>query len=267
MLAGRRGPVQAAFTTPELLELGELTDAEVVISPQELELDEHSARWLETADKTRRKNVEVLQQLAERPQNGKRKRIVLRFLGSPVAILGEDRVTAVELVRNELRPDARGDLRARATRETEALEAGLVFRSIGYFGAQADTVPFDVDSGTISNLAGRVIDPDTGRPARGEYVAGWIKRGPTGVIGTNKKDAHETVASIVDDLAAGQLGEPDLDAAPITGGRFIDYGGWEAIDEAERGAGEPHGRPRVKLCTFDELLAAASRPARILAGE
>jgi ferredoxin--NADP+ reductase len=267
VLAGRRGPVQAAFTTPELLELGELTDAEVVISPQELELDEHSARRLETADKTRRKNVEVLHQLAQAPQDGKRKRIVLRFLGSPVAILGQDRVAAVELVRNELRPDAHGDLRARATGETEALEAGLVFRSIGYFGAQAGTVPFDVDSGTISNLAGRVIDPGTGRPARGEYVAGWIKRGPNGVIGTNKKDAHETVASILDDLAAGQLAEPDLDAAPITDGRFIDYAGWEAIDEAERGAGEPHGRPRVKLCTFDELLAAASRPARILAGE
>jgi ferredoxin--NADP+ reductase len=269
VLIGRRGPVQAAFTTPELLELGELTGAGVAISPHELELDEHSARRLETADKTRRKNVEVLHRLARTPHDGKRKKIVLRFLGSPVAILGADRVSGVELVRNELAPDEHGHLHARATEETETFETGLVFRSIGYFGAQADTVPFDAESGTIPNLAGRVIDPATGRPAAGEYVAGWIKRGPSGVIGTNKKDAHETVASILEDLGAGRLAQPELDSPPITGERFVDHAGWKAIDDAERGAGQPDGRPRVKLCTFDELLAAASasRGARILAGE
>jgi ferredoxin--NADP+ reductase len=276
VLVGRRGPVQAAFTTPELLELGELKEATVVIDPQDLQLDEHSARWLETADKTRRKNVEVLRQLAGARQNGKRKRVVLRFLGSPVAILGEDRATAVELVRNELRQDDRGELRPGATGETETLEAGLVFRSIGYFGAQTDTVPFDADTGTIPNIAGRVVDRAGGQPARGEYVAGWIKRGPTGVIGTNKKDAQETVAAILDDLAARRLADPESDAGPPVGERFIDYAGWEAINEAELGAGASQNRPRVKLCSFAALLAAAnggsaetpgepSRSARILA--
>jgi ferredoxin--NADP+ reductase len=260
VVVGRRGPAQAAFTTPELLELGALEDAQLVIEPSELELDEHSERWLETADTVRRKNLEVLRRLSGQRRPGKRKRVILRFLASPVAIHGRKAVTAVELVGNELRPDSPGALRAHPTSDRETLEAGLVFRSIGYWGTRTDAVPFDERTGTIPNLGGRLLDGAGGGTLPGEYTAGWIKRGPTGVIGTNKKDAQETVAAIVEDVRDGRLLHPEAGSEPtelLSHERFIDYRGWEAIDATEKAAGAPHGRPRVKLCTFEDLLAAA----------
>ena len=265
VLLGRRGPLQAAFTTPELLELGELSDADVTVDPDELELDEHSERALGEAGGTQRRNLEVLRELAERKSRGKKRRIVLRFLASPVALRGTDGVTAVELVRNELRRTPDGALVARPTEQRELQEAGLVFRSIGYRGTPIDGVPFDTDTGTIPNAAGRVLDPDTDEVRAGEYVAGWIKRGPSGVIGTNKRDAQQTVDALLDDLAAGHL-RPANDLQPggiqalldQRGLRWVDYSGWETIDAAECEAGTPHGRPRVKLCSFDALLGVTS---------
>jgi ferredoxin--NADP+ reductase len=269
VVLGRRGPAQAAFTNPELLELGEMLDADVVVDPEDVALDEHSARSIESeGDLTARKNVEILTGYSEREPAGKRRRIILRFLVSPVAILGEERVEGVELVRNEIGWDKDGVLRAVATERREIIEAGIVLRSIGYRGVALPGVPFDERRGAIPHEHGRVIDPDTGTPVRGEYTVGWIKRGPSGVIGTNKKDAHDTVDSLLADLDEGALLEPS-DASPeavealVTERRpdHVTYAGWQAIDRAERSAGEPHERPRVKLCTFEALLAAAYDPA------
>jgi ferredoxin/flavodoxin---NADP+ reductase len=260
VLLSRRGPAQASFTTPELKELGELAGADVLVDPAELELDPASEASLET-DTNARRNVEVLRGYAARTPEGKPRSIRLRFCVSPTAILGDDRVEGVEIVRNEL--VARdGRISAVPTGETETLPSGLVFRSIGYHGIPLPGVPFDERSGTIPNDGGRILDSD-GAPLPGAYVAGWIKRGPTGVIGTNKKDATETIARLLEDAESGRLERSDAGADAIVevleerGAEPVVYAGWEAIDALERSRGEPHGRPRVKLCSWDELLAAA----------
>ena len=268
VIVGRRGPAQAAFTNPELLELGELTDADVIVDPREVELDDQSARSIEgEGDLTARRNVEILTGYAQRTPAGKRRRVVLRFLRSPVAIHGDEEVEAIELVRNELHHGGDGSLRAKATDEHETLECGLVFRSIGYRGTPIEGVPFDEWKGTIPNEEGRVIDPHEQHPVPGEYVVGWIKRGPSGVIGTNKRDAQETVDHVVEDLREGRLPEPegDIGAAAVEAllserkPEHVTYEGWELIDAAEQAAGEPLGRPRVKLTRLDEMLEAAGR--------
>jgi ferredoxin--NADP+ reductase len=249
VVVGRRGPAQAAFTTPELHEMGDLVGADVVVDPADLE-------GVEPEGTNAERNLAVLQELAARDPEGKPRRVVFRFFHSPVAILGEDRVEGIELVRNEL--DAND--RAVSTDEHETLPCGLVFRSVGYHGVELPGVSFDPASGTIPNEGGRV--------EAGVYVAGWIKRGPTGVIGTNKKDAAETVGLLLEDAAAGRLEpRPGASAAAVDallaerGVRVVEYSGWTAIDEAERAAGEKSGRPRVKLCSWDELLAAAGHVA------
>jgi ferredoxin/flavodoxin---NADP+ reductase len=250
VMVGRRGPAQAAFTTPELIELGELAGADVVVDSAEL-------AGAEATDTNSERNLEVLREYASRTPEGKQKRLVLRFLASPVAILGEERVEGIELVRNRLEPDESGALRAVPTGETETLRCGIVFRSVGYRGVALPGLPFDEARGTIAN--------DRGRVAPGVYAAGWIKRGPSGVIGTNKKDATETVELLLEDLRAA----PRKDRSPDEieqlllerGVRLVVYAGWASIDELERTAGEKLGRPRVKLCTWDELLAAAERVA------
>ena len=267
VVLGRRGPAQAAFTNPELLELGEMTDADVFVEARDVELDPLSRSFVESEDAsiTSRKNVEILTGYAGREAAGKPRRIVLRFLASPVEIIGDERVTGVRICRNELAADESGAVRARATDALETIECGLVFRSIGYRGMPLEDLPFDERRGMIPNEAGRILAGDA--PLPGEYVAGWIKRGPTGIIGTNKRDAQETVDALLADLDAGRLIEPrdpDRDALEelIAERRpdHVTYAGWEAIDRAEKGLGEPHGRPRVKLCSFDELLEAAREP-------
>jgi ferredoxin--NADP+ reductase len=265
VVLGRRGPAQAAFTNPELLELGEMSEADVFVDPADAELDPLSRAFVESDDasKTVRKNVEIISGYAAREPTGQPRRIVLRFLVSPVEILGEERVEGIRICRNELVPDESGALRARPTDEVEELECGLVFRSIGYRGTPLEGLPFDERRCVIPNEGGRILT-EGGEPQTGEYVVGWIKRGPTGIIGTNKRDAQETVDLLLEDLDAGRLLEPadpdrdSLDAllaerAP----EHVTYAGWEAIDRAEKAAGEPDGRPRVKLCSFDDLLDAA----------
>jgi ferredoxin--NADP+ reductase len=263
VVLGRRGPAQAAFTNPELLELGEMTDADVFVDPRDVELDAASRAWLESeqAKATPRKNVEILTRYSSREPTGKRRRILLRFLVSPVEIIGDERVEGVRICRNELREEG-GSLRACATDTTEEIEAGIVFRSIGYRGIPLPGLPFDDKRHVIPNESGRILDD--GEPLPGEYVVGWIKRGPTGIIGTNKRDAQETVDRVLEDLEAGRLlqpSDPDRDSLEeLLDERkpgHVTYEGWEAIDSHERGAGEPHGRPRVKLTSFDELLEAA----------
>ncbi len=255
VVVGRRGPVQAAWTPVELGELGDLAGADILVDAAELELDEASAAELEAAPATVKRNMDNLRDYASREPEGKPRAIRLRFLRSPVAILGDERVEAIELVRNEL-----VDRRAVATDERETLPTGLVFRSIGYHGVPLPDLPFDESRGTLPNDGGRVLGED-GSPLRGVYCAGWIKRGPTGVIGTNKKDANETVALLLEDAQAGRLSPREdadlLDVIAERDGRPVLYAGWEEIDRVERAAGEPHGRPRIKLATWDELLAAA----------
>jgi ferredoxin/flavodoxin---NADP+ reductase len=246
VMVGRRGPAQAAFTTPELHELGELAGADVIVDPADLV-------GAEPTDTNSERNLEVLREYAVREPSGKPKRLVLRFFWSPVRLLGESQVTGVELVRNVL--DA--DMRAVPTDDHETLDAGIVFRSVGYRGVELPGVPFDERTGTVPNERGRV-EP-------GVYVAGWIKRGPSGVIGTNKKDATETVELLLEDLRdAPRKDRPreEIEALLVERGvRLVLYPGWTSIDELERAAGEKLGRPRVKLCSWDELLNAAETVA------
>jgi ferredoxin--NADP+ reductase len=274
VVVGRRGPAQAAFTNPELLELGELADADVIVDAEELE----RALAVEDAnmDPTSVRNVSVLRDYAGRAPSGKSKRVVLRFLLSPTELVGDGNgVRRVVMARNSLQAGEDGRLRAEPTGETEELDAGLVMRAIGYRGIALPGVPFDDRSATIPNEGGRVVTqngalagaPD-GVPARvqpGEYAVGWIKRGPSGVIGTNKKDAQETVDALLEDLAADrhlQPSEPDPEAIErLLAERvpaLVTYEGWSEIDRHEQSLGEPHGRPRVKLTRIEQLLRVAA---------
>ncbi len=276
VIVGRRGPAQAAFTNPELLELGELAGADVIVDEAELEralaVDDPEAR----EDITRRRNVEILRDYASRSPAGHAKRIVLRFLLSPSAFLPDEhgRLGAVELIRNELVAASGGGLRAIPTDERETIHARLAFRAIGYRGEALPGVPFDERAAVILNRGGRVLDPASNEPTPGEYVVGWIKRGPSGVIGTNKKDAQETVDALLQDLAPSSNGAAPVHAPASPDAQAVErllrsrqpdlvtYAGWEAIDRHERALGELAGRPRVKLTRIDELLrvAAAEQP-------
>ncbi|HEX6491905.1 MAG TPA: FAD-dependent oxidoreductase [Candidatus Dormibacteraeota bacterium] len=262
VVLGRRGPEQAAFTTPELRELGELADADVLVDPTELELDPDTRE--EAPSQTAQRNLEVLREFSTRVPEGKRRRIVLRFLASPAEIHGTERVESLTIVRNRLVRAEDGTLRARATDRTETMETGLVMRAIGYTGVPLPDVPFDTGRGVIPNSCGRVLGAD-GEIA-GVYVTGWIKRGPTGVIGTNKKCAQETVDALLEDADAGRLPAPRIDDADLFVARLrerqprlVTYAGWEAIDRHEKALGEPQGRPRVKLTRTEELLEIAAQ--------
>ncbi|MFN2135919.1 MAG: NADP oxidoreductase, partial [Candidatus Promineifilaceae bacterium] len=268
---GRRGPVQAAFTTPEVKELGELEEADVFVLPEEAELDELSQQQLaNSADRGTARKVEILQSYAQNEPTGKPKQLTLRFLVSPVEMYADENehVEGMKLVRNELYATDAGTLRPRATDEFEEMEVGLVFRSIGYRGLPLPGVPFNDSWGVIMNEAGRVIDPQTHKPITGEYTAGWIKRGPSGVIGTNKPDALETVDKMIEDLQAGSLLEPSKPqaeaAAALIHERQPDYfsfADWEKLDEIEVGRGEASGRPRVKFTSVEEMIEAAGKRA------
>ena len=260
VVLGRRGPAQAAFTNPEIKELGEMIDADVIVDPGEVELDPVSAAFIETADKTSRVNVDILRDFSQRAPEGKRKRIVLRFLASPIEIQGEGKVETMIIGRNEL-VDQGGTLRAKDTGERDEIECGLVLRSVGYTGIPIEGVPFDERRGTILNDGGRVLDSHDSGHKVGHYAAGWIKRGPSGVIGTNKKDAQETIAHLLADVQSGTLLEPPTpepsaveDLLGERDIRYVTFEDWQAIDEAEVGRGEPHGRPRVKFVRIEEML-------------
>jgi ferredoxin--NADP+ reductase len=265
LVLGRRGPVQASWTPVEVGEMGELEGADVVVDPTDLELDPASEAALAAGTAIERRNVDFLREYARRRPAGKPRTIRFRFRTSPVAILGDDRVESVEVVRNELVADERGRVRPVATDEGEVIPCSVVFRSVGYHGVPVPGVPFDAASGTMANAGGRVLD-EAGEQVLGLYCAGWIKRGPTGVIGTNKKDATETIRLLLEDAGAGRLpraasDESLEDVLAERGAEAVLYADWEAIDEVERARGEPLGRPRVKLCTWDALLDAA-RAAR-----
>jgi ferredoxin--NADP+ reductase len=266
LVVGRRGPAQASWTTQELKEMGELAGADVSVAKADLELDAASQAALEN-DTNARRNIDVLREFAERAPTGKPVTVRFLFFRSPLALHGDSSVEAVELVRNRLE-ERDGRLVAVPTDDRETIECGLVFRSVGYHGVPLPDLPFDERRGTIRNEAGRVRFDDD-EPAAGVYCAGWIKRGPTGIIGTNKKDATETVTHLLEDVEVGRVRHKEEATAQAVeaalaerGVRAVLYSGWVGIDEHERAAGEKLGRPRVKLRTWDELLETAERFAQ-----
>lgn len=269
-LIGRRGPVQAAFTTPEIKELGEMEDADCIVPPDEAELDPLSKANLEQLnDRSVIRKVELIQEYAKRGRTGKKRVLVIRFLVSPLEILGSDEqgVTGIKLVKNELYATEAGTLLPRATNETEDLECGLIFRSIGYKGVPLPGVPFHEKWGTIPNIRGRVVQSQDSEETRiGQYTAGWIKRGPSGVIGTNKPDAVETVNLMLEDMRSGRTiapEMPDRDAAETfireKQPKCFSYPDWLKLDALEVKNGEAIGRPRLKFTSIEDMLAATQK--------
>jgi ferredoxin--NADP+ reductase len=262
-MLGRRGPLQAAFTNVEVRELGELMGADINVLPEEVRLDLLSQAELENTDDDKLpKKVEILQGFAQQPREGKERLLTLRFLVSPAELIAGDDggVRAMRIVRNELVSDG-GKLRAHATEQTEELAVDLVFRSVGYRGLPVDGLPFDESWGVVPNEGGRVTE--TGKPVRGVYVSGWIKRGPTGIIGTNKKDGTETASAMLEDATSSSILDPahpdpsTLDAlVRERQPHVVNYDDWSRLDALEQSRGEAGGRPRVKFTSRDDIRAA-----------
>lgn len=265
---GRRGPAEAAFTSKELRELADLPDVDVVVDAAALDLPAVSREEIEaTPDRNRDKNIAVLEEIAARPEVGHPTRIVLEFLASPTEILGVEHVEGVRVARNELYRGDDGAVRARPTDDARVIETSLIFRAIGYQGVPLVGVPFDAWAGVIPNDDGRVVDPETSDALLGEYVVGWIKRGPQGIIGTNKPDARETVDRLFEDLDAGALNRDEVPGRTVLerliGQRrrdFVSYEDWQIIDaiEQERAGESDAERPRRKFGEIREMLSELS---------
>jgi ferredoxin--NADP+ reductase len=253
LVLGRRGPAQATFTTLELRELGDLDGVDVVVEPADvLDVPEDGLTPIV------RRNLTTLRDLASRPSPTGARRLVFRFLRSPVALHGDDRVEYIELAYNELITTSDGRVLGYDTGGRERVETGLVVRAVGYLGVPVEGLPFDPLAGHIPHTDGAIVGHDR------EYVVGWIKRGPTGVIGTNKKDARRTVERLLADLAGGGPSSPDDDRSATLERwlrakqpELVTELGWHAIDHVEREAGSRQGRPRVKLVRTADLLDAA----------
>lgn len=255
-LIGRRGPAQAAFTNPEIKELGELESTDVYVNPEEIALD-HLTRETVAAnpDATVDRNIEILTDYSRRQLAGKSKKIIMKFLWSPVELIGHDKIEAIKLVKNQLHKSDDGSLRPKPTNRFETLPVGLVFRSIGYKGIPLPGVPFDEKNGIIPNQDGRVID------RLGEYVVGWIKRGPSGVIGTNKPDSYATVDALLLDLAEQRLRKPIYPLRSMIeeflikrNMRFVTFDDWMKIDRTELARGAAQQRPRIKFTSIGSML-------------
>lgn len=262
VVLGRRGAAQASFGTAELKELGKLPDVEVVVDPQNLELDPASAAALEN-DRATVAKLACLHEYAVRTDHTAPRRIILRFLASPAELLaGGSGIAAVRIERNQLVETVSGDLRAQGTGEFETIEAGLVLRSIGYRTLPLEGVPFNESAHVLNHRDGRIISPETGTTQSGEYVVGWAKRGPTGLIGNNKPDAVATVASMLADLATlpgisddqrdPSLIETMLHARDVD---YVTYQDWKTLDRYEVALGVPQDRPRVKVTGIPEMMA------------
>ena len=259
-MLGRRGPAQAKFTTKELRELTELKNADLIIDPADLELDAASEASLEN-DNNAKSNVKVMRQFLEEDKQGvaKARRLHLRFLVSPKELKGSSSVETVSLEKNRLE-DQDGYLNSVGTGEMQDISAGMVMRSVGYRGVPLVGVPFNERRGTIPNIEGRVTNIE-GNVVSGEYTAGWIKRGPSGVIGTNKADAYESMEKLLEDVAGLKLVD-DAAAAPneiekllkSKGIQYVRFDDWKHIDALELKAGEEQGRPRVKFVSVEEML-------------
>ncbi|MDX6231409.1 MAG: ferredoxin/flavodoxin---NADP+ reductase [Nocardioidaceae bacterium] len=263
VVLGRRGPAQAAFTTPELVGLVQHPSFDVTVRPEEIALDPASQVAVDKPGSMDEMKLRLLRGLDERPTN--EREISLRFLGSPVEVLGESHVEGLRVARNDL--SLSGDqIVARSTDATYDLECGLLLRSVGYRGTAVDGLPYEERSGTLPHRTGRVIDPATEKAVTGMYVAGWMKRGPSGVIGTNKSDSQETVRSLLDDYAAGRLDAPATEMHAFSAliaerqPAALALDDWKRIDKTERNLGRASGRPRTKLVSVEELVATARAP-------
>jgi len=258
-LIGRRGPVQAAFTPPEIKEFDELVDCDSIVDPKDLELNPASQKEMEgIANNNRRKNVETLQSFAALKNFSKNRKFIIHFLKSPVELQGQGKVEKIILEKNILMGEA-GKQSAQGTGQKEELACGLVFRSVGYKGVSIDGVPFDEKKGIFPNVKGRITDFE-GHVVPGLYAAGWIKRGPSGVIGTNKSDSVETVESILADVSQLKpCSKPDSQAtAELLRGKnvhFVSFSDWKKIDAAEIERGKAKAKPREKFVSVEEMLA------------
>lgn len=268
-LLGRRGPAQAAFTNPEVKELAEMEDADVFTLPNEVQLDELSKTEVSNdPDPLIQKKIEMLQGYALHQPSGKARKLYIRFLVSPVELIGDANrhVTKMRMVHNTLVKSETGTLSAKATDKTEEIEVGLVFRSVGYRGVPLPDVPFNDRWAVILNQGGRVIDPDSKQPRVGEYTSGWIKRGPSGVIGTNKPDSVETVNAMVADLQKGAVLSPQNSQADCVDElvksrqpRYVTFADWLKLDKIEVANGTKLGRPRLKITSVEEMLKAVGK--------
>jgi ferredoxin--NADP+ reductase len=266
-LLGRRGPAQAAFTNPEIKEVGELAEADIVTRADETQLDELSAASI-ADDRSGKAKVEILQSYATGHSLNKPRRLNLRFLVSPVELFGdaEGRVAKMKLVHNTLVASETGSLSAKATDQREDLEVGLVFRSVGYRGVPLPEVPFYDRWGVILNERGRVMAPESKQPIVGLYTSGWIKRGPSGVVGTNKPDSVETVTCMLEDFSTGSIMRPSnaaaADAEKFIGERkpdYFSYTDWKRLDAMEQAKGKACGRPRVKFTSVEDMKNALGK--------
>ncbi len=266
VVLGRRGPAQGKFTSVELKELGRLDGVAVRVDPSDLALDAASASAAD-ADRVAKRNLEILRELAGEDRADCERRLWLRFLASPVEIVGSNgRVAAVRVERNRLVQTESGYIRSIGTGEVETVDAGLVLRSVGYRGVPLPDVPFDADRHVIPNRAGRVTDGPGGPAIAGEFVSGWIKRGPSGIIGTNKPDAAETVAGMLEELGRGetlnpQSPEPEavIELLESRSVRYVSFDDWRKLDEHETKEGRPRGRPRVKVVDVERMLEIMGR--------
>ncbi len=262
-LVGRRGPLQAAFTPIEAREFLDLESADVILEGGPFKLDSESHKILETeATKDTKKNIEILKQISEKNSSNKIKRVHFLFLASPLEILGNECVEKIRMVRNELIKQSDGSLRPQATNDLIEENAGLIFRSIGYHGNPLAGVPFDHNSGIIPNECGQIIDEDQDKSLRSrEYVAGWIKRGPTGVIGTNKQDAVETVHRMLEIFLqeeiepVNQTGSSSIESLlKERNVEYVTFTDWKKLDEYEKESGLSQERPRVKVTSILKML-------------
>lgn len=266
-ILGRRGPVQAAFTNNEVKELGELPETDVIVRPEEVVLDPISEAELAASGRSAHQaKVEILQGFSRRTPEGRPRKLHLRFFVSPLEILGDagGRVRALRLAHNRLERDAQGRVSAVPTGEEETLEVGLVFRSVGYRGVALPDLPYDAKVGVIPNTKGRVLE--SGAPIPGLYVSGWIKRGPSGVIGNNKADSVETVNALLEDAASGALPHPPNPSAEAfetllrtRQKDLVTFIQWKQLDRIECERGTPAGRPRVKMTSVEEMLDALAQ--------
>jgi ferredoxin--NADP+ reductase len=261
VVVGRRGAAQAAFTTKELLSLTQTAGIDVVVRAEEIVVDEASSQGLPDEGSVERYKADLLAEVQGNPLTGGR-RVTLRFLASPTEVVGDGWVEAIRLQHNRLVAGEGGVVSAEPTGDVEELACGLVFRSVGYRGTPVPGLPFDERAGTIPNVAGRVTDPESGAPLVGLYVSGWIKRGPSGVIGTNKWCAKESVGHLLDDFREGRLVAAG-EAGDIAGllPEHVGLDGWQLIDAHETSAGREQRRPRVKLVDVDSMLAVARNQA------
>jgi ferredoxin--NADP+ reductase len=269
----RRGPAQVKFTNPEIREFGELADAQPIVDAAQLEIDPLSAASIED-DTAALKNIDILREYAQQPQDSRTRRVHFHFLASPVELIGDEhgRVQQVRVERNELRADDSGYINSHGLGQYYTLPACMVLRSVGYKGIALEDVPYDTRRGIIPNREGRVFDPASGELVSGEYVVGWAKRGPTGIIGTNKPDAVQTVERMFEDLPNIQPA-PIPDPAAIDGLleerqiTFVTIEGWQILDQLEVQNGVQEGRPRVKFTRIQDMLDALNAAVKLKVAE